>query len=100
MKKGNKRGPAYAYNVKELRDQEMAIAEQAERAYEQFVGQWRPEAWQEAHGRRNRGRVIVIRRPGEASSRRPAVRHAVARAGRKIARPRKGSCRSHPSWQG
>lgn len=40
MRKGNKRGPAYAYNVKALRDQEMAIAEQAERAYEHFVGRW------------------------------------------------------------
>ena len=43
MKKGNQRGPAYAYNVKALRSQEMAIAEQAERVYEQFVGQWRPK---------------------------------------------------------
>jgi hypothetical protein len=34
--------PAYAYNVKTLRTQEIATAEQAERAYEQFVGQWRP----------------------------------------------------------
>jgi transposase len=41
-KKGNRRGSAYAYNVKTLRTQETAIAEQAERAYEQFVGQWRP----------------------------------------------------------
>jgi transposase len=41
-KKGNQRGSAYAYNVKALRTQEMTIAEQAERAYEQFVGQWRP----------------------------------------------------------
>ena len=40
-KKGNRRGSAYAYNVKALRTQEMTIAEQAERAYEQFVGQWR-----------------------------------------------------------
>jgi transposase len=40
-KKGNRRGPAYAYNVKALRNREMAIAEQAERAYEHFVGQWR-----------------------------------------------------------
>ena len=39
MKKGNKRGPAYEYNVKALRSQEMAIAEQAERAYEQLVKQ-------------------------------------------------------------
>jgi transposase len=41
MRKGNKRGPAYAYNVKALRAQEMAIAEQAERAYQHLVGQWR-----------------------------------------------------------
>jgi transposase len=36
-KKGNKRGAAYAYSVKEPRDREKAIAEQAERAYEQLV---------------------------------------------------------------
>jgi transposase len=41
MKKGNKRGPAFAYNVKALRKQEMAIAEQAEHAYRHFVAQWR-----------------------------------------------------------
>ena len=41
-KKGNRRGSAYAYNVKALRTQEMTIAEQAERAYAQFVRQWRP----------------------------------------------------------
>ena len=40
-KKGNKRGSAYAYNVKELRDREKAIAEQAERAYEHLVASWR-----------------------------------------------------------
>ena len=40
-KKGNKRGPSYAYNVKELRDREKAVAEQAERAYEQLVAGWR-----------------------------------------------------------
>jgi transposase len=40
MKKGNKRGPAYAYNVKELREREKAVAEQAERAYEQLVAGW------------------------------------------------------------
>jgi transposase len=43
MQKGNQRRSAHAYNVKALRNQEMAIAEQAERAYEQFVGQWRPK---------------------------------------------------------
>ena len=39
-KKGNKRGPAYAYNVKELRERETEVARQAERAYEHFVSQW------------------------------------------------------------
>jgi hypothetical protein len=43
QKKGNKRGPAYAYNVKALRDQEAAVAAQAERAYEHMVGNWRPK---------------------------------------------------------
>ena len=43
MKKGNQRGPAYAYNVKALRNQEMAIAAQAERAYQHFVAQWQPK---------------------------------------------------------
>jgi len=41
MKKGNQRGPTFAYNVKALRNQEIAIAEQAERAYEHLVGEWR-----------------------------------------------------------
>ena len=48
--KGNKRGPAYAYDVKAPRDQEMAIAEQAERAYEHLVAQWRQKP-----GRRRTG---------------------------------------------
>jgi hypothetical protein len=56
--------------VKALRNQEMAIAEQAERAYQHYVAQWQPKptmkrratntaAWSRhqlpAHGRRNRG---------------------------------------------
>jgi transposase len=41
QKKGNRRGPAYAYNVKELRAQEADLARQAERTYEQFVGRWK-----------------------------------------------------------
>lgn len=40
QRKGNVRGPAYAYNVKALRDQEALIAEQAEKGYEQFVAAW------------------------------------------------------------
>jgi len=39
--KGNRRGPAYAYNVKTLRDQEMQIAAQAERNYARFVNRWK-----------------------------------------------------------
>lgn len=37
-----RRGPAYAYNIKELRDREKASAEHAERAYELMVRHWRP----------------------------------------------------------
>jgi transposase len=40
-KKGNKRGPAYAYNVRELRQREIEVARQAEHAYEHFVSQWK-----------------------------------------------------------
>jgi transposase len=39
-RKGNKRGPAYAYNVKALRDREVELARHAEEAYERFVSQW------------------------------------------------------------
>jgi transposase len=38
--KGGKRGAAYAYNIKELRDREIELARQAEQAYERFVSQW------------------------------------------------------------
>jgi transposase len=41
-RKGNKRGPAYAYNVKQLRDHEIEVARQAEHVYEQFVSGWQP----------------------------------------------------------
>src|SRR5215475_11081995 len=41
-KKGNKRGAAYAYNIKELRAREIGVARHAEHAYEQFVGRWQP----------------------------------------------------------
>ena len=42
QQKGNRRGPAYAYNIKALRDREMLIAAQAEQSYERFVSQWKP----------------------------------------------------------
>jgi len=51
QKKGNRRGPAYAYNVKALRDQEMEIARRAETAYEQFVAHWTPRPTRAARGR-------------------------------------------------
>jgi transposase len=41
QKKGNRPGPAYAYNVKALRDQEQQLAQQAERNYARFVDRWR-----------------------------------------------------------
>lgn len=41
QKKGNRRGLAYAYNVKDLRHQELKLAEQAERTYERFVATWK-----------------------------------------------------------
>ena len=41
QKKGNQRGPAYAYNIKALRDQELELAQQAERNYARFVERWR-----------------------------------------------------------
>lgn len=39
-RKGNKRGAAYAYNIKELRDREIDVARHAEQVYEQFVSRW------------------------------------------------------------
>ena len=41
QKKGNRRGPAYAYNIKALRNQEQQLAQQAERSYARFVDRWR-----------------------------------------------------------
>ena len=57
-KKGNQRGPAYAYNVKELRDREMEVARQAEHVYEQFVGHWQPRG----PGKRRTGAASEERR--------------------------------------
>ncbi|GAA10277.1 transposase [Acetobacter tropicalis NBRC 101654] len=39
---GGRRGSAYAYNVKELRDREMAAAQIAERTYDQMTRRWQP----------------------------------------------------------
>ena len=52
QKKGNKRGPTYAYNIKALRDQEMRLAQQAEQSYETLVAHWQPRpAKKQARGR-------------------------------------------------
>jgi hypothetical protein len=42
QQKGSRRGPAYAYKIKSLRDREILIAAQAEQSYERFVSQWKP----------------------------------------------------------
>lgn len=58
QKKGNRRGPAYAYNVKELRKQEMRVAERAEKSYEHFVERWRARPPKDrARGRPNPARL-------------------------------------------
>jgi transposase len=57
QKKGSTRGPAYAYNVKELRNQEMRVAEQAQKGYEHFVEAWRPRPPKKARGRLNPARL-------------------------------------------
>jgi transposase len=58
QEKGNKPGPAYAYNVKKLRDQEMRVAEQAQKGYERFVDRCRPRPPDgKARGRLNPARL-------------------------------------------
>ena len=53
QQKGSRRGAAYAYNVKALRDKEMLVAAQAERSYEHFTAQWKARRPKE----RARGRL-------------------------------------------
>jgi hypothetical protein len=57
QKKGNRRGPAYAYNVKVLRDQEMEIVRRAETAYEQLVAHWKSRPARAVRGRRKPARL-------------------------------------------
>ncbi len=64
MKKGNRRGPAYAYNVKTLRHQEMAIAGQAERAYQHLVGRWQSRPAREPRPARERRAADVAKSRG------------------------------------
>jgi transposase len=41
QQKGSRRGSAYAYDIKVLRDQELEFAKRAERNYPRFVDRWR-----------------------------------------------------------
>lgn len=80
QKKGNKRGTSYAYNVKELRQQEARVAEHAERSYEHFVAAWRSRPLGKGNGcaaASNRQGLTGL--PGDASSRRATLRHEVDR---------------------
>lgn len=84
QKKGNRRGASYAYNVKELRQQEARIAEHAEKSYEQFVAAWRPRVARKGSGcatASNRQGLNGL--PGDASSRHATLRHEVDRTGEK-----------------
>jgi hypothetical protein len=84
QKKGSKRGASYAYNVKDLRQQEARIAEHAEKSYEQFVA-----AWQTRPPKNSGGCAIASNRqgpsrlPGDASSRHATLRHEVDRTEKK-----------------
>src|SRR4051812_11992727 len=58
QRKGNSRGSTYAYNVKELRNQETHIARKAQESYENFVEAWRQRSPKEkARGRLNPARL-------------------------------------------
>ena len=88
QKKGDARGPAYAYHAKELRHQKIEIAERAQESCEHFAAAWRPRA----SGRRSRTddadtdrraaaspRQGLTGPPGDAPSRRAALRHEIDR---------------------
>ena len=91
QKKGSTRGPAYACNVKALRNQKMEIAERAQASYEHFVAAWqpRPKASRDAACKtlpdEENGCAAASPRqgfdgpPDDASSRRAALRHEVDR---------------------
>ena len=79
QKKGNQRGATYAYHVKELRHQEMQIAERAQESYEHFVATWRSHPSTKGGCAAASNRQGLNRLPGDASSRRAALRHEVDR---------------------
>lgn len=79
QKKGNKRGASYAYHVKEMRHQEMQIAEKAQESYEHFVAAWRarPPSGNKCAAASPRQGLHGL--PGGASSRHATLRHEVDR---------------------
>jgi transposase len=82
QKKGNKRGATYAYNVKELRHQEMQIAERAQESYEHFVAAWRSHPPSKGKCAAASNRQGLHGMPGSASSRHATLRHEVNRTER------------------
>ena len=80
-RKGNKRGTAYAYNVKALRDAEIELARQRKTPTSASSANGSAAAPETAHGRRKM-RSDVKRHAARLSSSRPALHHAVARAKR------------------
>jgi hypothetical protein len=74
-RKGNKRGAAFAYNIKELRDREIELARHAEQAYARFVSQWQRRGARAPQTRSDAEGCAA----GLASSI-PALRRAVTRA--------------------
>jgi hypothetical protein len=91
QKKGNRRGPSYAYNVKELRHQEARIAEHAEKSHEQFVAAWRMHPPRKEGGcatASNRQELNGL--PGDASSRHATLRHEVDRTMKNSRKRNKG----------
>src|SRR6056297_1779795 len=79
-----RRGASFAYNVKELRQQEARIAEHAEKSYEQFVATWQPRPPKNSGGCAiASNRQGLNRLPGDASSRHATLRHEVDRTGEK-----------------
>jgi hypothetical protein len=96
-KKGNKRGSAYAYDVKELRERETEVARQAQHAYEHFVHQWqtRPPAIRRTGAPQRRSDNSGC--AAELASSSSTLRHAVARARTELPDHATGACRFHPS---
>ncbi len=82
QKKGNRRGATYAYNVKEMRHQEMQIAERAQESYEHFVAAWRSHPSSKSGCAAASNRQGLHGLPDDAPSRRATLRHEVDRTPR------------------